>query len=387
MIGKLYTFVFSVFLRGFVLGILALFMVLFFFGYTPVNTVDFLVAVFTEIGFLNKAMIRIITPLFLLVLFIVVFVYSIRRERLVMGIIGFLGRYSFILSVIIVICSLVMIVYNMYNNLSVETLVFTKYVKYIVLGSFMGLVSSLLITRYPLVSIDLYVVSGTSEHKHSFDNNLIDLNGDEIIRVKVFGKPDFSVRVYPGESMHVSNVVSTTYYYYVEIIPISSHTSTLEIFYKDVLIGRYKVVLKNMCLKNIVFIVYYNDDKIYEQSYNIECRKSLLDASKQAIKAALARIGLDITNVRDIQYYTENNVLIPPDIIVGDLKETKVLIKLYVVEKYLEVLKYYSRKNVLDLWDSLIKRLEILMQNIPSLEKLLTQTMDKLMKKVLFTGD
>ncbi|MCD6195585.1 MAG: hypothetical protein J7J82_02205 [Staphylothermus sp.] len=146
-------------------------------------------------------------------------------------------------------------------------------------------------------------------------------------------------------------------------------------------------MLKNVCLKNIVFTIYYNDDKIYEQSYNIECRKSLLDASKQAIKAALARIGLDITNVRDIQYYTENNVLIPPDITVGDLKENKVLIKLYVVEKYLEVLKYYSRKDVLDLWDSLIKRLEILMQNIPNLEKLVAHTIDILMNKILFTGD
>jgi len=237
------------------------------------------------------------------------------------------------------------------------------------------------------VSIDLYVVSGTSEHKLSLNNKSISLNGDDTIRVKVFGKPDFSIKVYPGGSMHVSDIVSTTYYYYVEIIPIGSHTSTLEIFYKDILIGKYKVVLKNVCLKNIVFTIYYNDDKIYEQSYNIECRKSLLDASKQAIKAALARIGLDITNVRDIQYYTENNVLIPPDITVNDLKENKVLIKLYVVEKYLEVLKYYSRKDVLDLWDSLIKRLEILMQNIPNLEKLVIHTIDKLMNKILFTGD
>ena len=385
MNSKLYTFVFSVFFRGFVLGILALFMILFYFGYTPVNTVDFLASFFIEIGSLNNAVIHIITPLFLLVLFIIVFVYSIRKERLVMGIVGFLGRYSFILSVIVVVCSLIVIMYGIYS--SVEIVAFTKYVKYLILGSFVSLLSGLLITKYPLVSIDLYVVSGTSEHKCSFDNKLISLDGDEIIRVKIFGKPDFSVRIYPGESMRVSNIISTTYYYYVEIIPVSSHTSMLEIFYKDVLIGRYKVALKNVCLKNIVFIVYYNDDKIYEQSYNIECRKSLLDASKQAIKAALARIGLDITNVRDIQYYTENNVLIPPDIVVGDLKENKVLIKLYVVEKYLEVLKYYGRKDVLDLWDSLIKRLEILMQNIPNLEKLVVHTIDKLVNKVLFTGD
>ena len=385
MNSKLYTFVFSVFFRGFVLGILALVMILFYFGYTPVNTVDFLALVFIEIGSLNNVVIHIITPLFLLVLFIIVFVYSIRKERLVMGIVGFLGRYSFILSVIVVICSLIVIMYGIYS--SVEIVAFTKCVKYIVLGSFVGLLSGLLVTKYPLVSIDLYVVSGTSEHKLSFDNKLISLNGDDIIRVKVFGKPDFSIRVYPGGSMRVSDIVSTTYYYYVEIIPVSSHTSTLEISYKDILIGRYKVMLKNVCLKNIVFTIYYNDDKIYEQSYNIECRKSLLDASKQAIKAALARIGLDITNVRDIQYYTENNVLIPPDITVGDLKENKVLIKLYVVEKYLEVLKYYSRKDVLDLWDSLIKRLEILMQNIPNLEKLVAHTIDILMNKILFTGD
>ena len=385
MNSKLYTFVFSVLFRGFVLVILALVMILFYFGYTPVNTVDFLALVFIEIGFLNDVVIHIITPLFLLVLFIIVFVYSIRKERLVMGIVGFLGRYSFILSVIVIVSSLAMIMYGIYS--SVEIVAFTKCVKYIVLGSFVGLLSGLLVTKYPLVSIDLYVVSGTSEHKLSLNNKPISLNGDDIIRVKVFGKPDFSIRVYPGGSMRVSDIVSTTYYYYVEIIPVSSHTSTLEISYKDILIGRYKVVLKNVCLKNIVFTIYYNDDKIYEQSYNIECRKSLLDASKQAIKAALARIGLDITNVRDIQYYTENNVLIPPDITVGDLKENKVLIKLYVVEKYLEVLKYYSRKDVLDLWDSLIKRLEILMQNIPNLEKLVTHTIDKLMNKILFTGD
>ena len=79
--------------------------------------------------------------------------------------------------------------------------------------------------------------------------------------------------------------------------------------------------------------------------------------------------------------------MIPPDITVNDLKENKVLIKLYVVEKYLEVLKYYSRKDVLDLWDSLIKRLEILMQNIPNLEKLVAHTIDILMNKILFTGD
>jgi len=270
---------------------------------------------------------------------------------------------------------------------SVETVAFNKYARYIILGSFVSLLSGLLITKYPLVSIDLYIVSRTSEHKCSHDNEFISLNGDEIIRVKIFGRPDLSIRVYPGESMRVSSIVSTMYYYYIEVIPVSAHASTLEIFYKDVLICRYKVILKSTCLKNVVFIVYYNDDKIYEQSYNIECRKSLLDASKQAIKAALARIGLDITNVRDIQYYTENNVLIPPDIMIGDLKENKVLIKLYIAEKYLEVLKYYGRKDVLDLWDSLIKRLEILIQDVPNLEKLVTHTIDKLMNKVSFTGD
>ena len=82
-------------------------------------------------------------------------------------------------------------------------------------------------------------------------------------------------------------------------------------------------------------------------------------------------------DIREIQFYTEDDVFIPSTTKIRELEVDKVKAKIYAREKILELLRYYGKKDVYELWDTLIRRLEFLREKVSWLIKELDTTIEK----------
>lgn len=375
MNSKLLTPIFSLVVRGSILAVLMIIALWIYFGALINIEADIFTYLASNTGLISSKLAELLKASVLVVLLLVLAVYSFKRDRLGIGLLKFMSLYSLSLLVLIAVIQAIVIIFQFSRGIGVFDASLS-----LIITIVLGLLVAIFSWKYPLVSIVLSIVDENGNE--SFidpSRSIIVLDEDQILRVKIYGSRSIRVVAEPPKNFQVSHLVKGFTYNFVDVKPITNLGGKVKIYYNDTLIYNVGIKVKNFELKDVTFTVFFNDDIIYEQKYRVGLNETILDASKPAISAALARLGLTLDDVREIQFYTSENIHVPHDTLIRDIADVdKILVRIYSVEKHLELLKYYRKADVFKLWDTLIKRLEVLAESIREIEPLINSMVSEL---------
>ncbi len=373
MYSKLLLPEFSFIVRGSILAIILVLSFMVYLGtlFNQPDVVDYLVTVTKIFDENTSNLLRYIVPL---ALFLVAFGLSIKGKQIYMGIISFIAKYSILLLLVVILVSSYIIYYKYIYYLD-----FRKDFIVLSFSTILLIITIILTTRYPLIAFGFQKISIDGETRPLRIGSSIVVDGEESIRIKIYGEPyEVSITPDPPESMRVSNIGKTMFYNYIDIKLLSSFGGFLEISYKDKLVYRIKCIVGKVNSKKIRFNIYFNDDLVGVYEENTEIQKNLEEAVEPIVKAVLSKIGVDPESIGTIQFYTEDDIHIPSKTFVKDLGAVDtIIVKIYSSEKHMEFLKYLNKKDVFELWDTLVKRLEILRKRVDEFIKELDLVLGK----------
>ncbi|ADI32380.1 hypothetical protein [Staphylothermus hellenicus] len=375
MNSKLLLPIFSLVVRGSILAVLTVVSVGVYFGALVNTGTDIFTYLASTTGLISLRLAELLKISVIIVFLLIILVYSLRRDRLGIGLLRFMGLYSLSLLTLVAIVEVVVMAFLFIRGMSVFS-VGVSLVIVIVLGLLVVIFSK----KYPLISITLSTINNDGSESQVFPGiSPLILDNDQVLRIKLYGSRNVKIIAEPSENLQVSGLVKGLIYDYIDVKPLTPIGGKVKIYYNDMLIYNMGIKARNVELKNILFTIYFNDDLVYEQEYRVGLNEALLNASRQAVNAALARLGLSFEDVKEIQFYTGDNIRIPQNASIRDIVNVdKVLVKIYSAEKHLELLKYYRKADVFKLWDSLMKRLELLAENMMELESLIDSIVSEL---------
>uniref|UniRef100_A0A7C4D826 Uncharacterized protein n=1 Tax=Staphylothermus marinus TaxID=2280 RepID=A0A7C4D826_STAMA len=364
MYSRLFSIGISMIFRGLFLSVLFTITILFFYGYLPYINRDVFTYLSITTGIIDEQSVlffKIIIPIALLFLLPV----YIKTRELYIGLIKFITVYSSI-CLIILILSYSHIVYYKY----VRSIDFVNELYYVSFSLILLLFNIVLAFTYPLIAISIVRVDRVGRIK-SVDTsvNEIQLDPGEVVRIKIYGdQSSIGIRSQPENSIKVIGFNKTFFYKYIDIYPLSSFGGYVELFYKDKLLYRFKCIYKSIEYRRIKFNVFFNDDYIYSHEVSVESYKSVLESIESLIDSITGKLGIDKSDISRIVFYTIDKIHIPGDTIISDLTNVnEVNVMIYSTEKYMEIYKYYSKSDIYNLWETLVKRLEILRREISDL--------------------
>ncbi|OYT40777.1 MAG: hypothetical protein B6U89_00945 [Desulfurococcales archaeon ex4484_58] len=358
MFSKLLLPEFSLIVRGSILGVLLLFTLLIYNGSLLGFGSDMFTYVAETTGLYDiniGLLLKYLTPIILLLTLLFL---SIRRRQLIMGFIVFLGRYIVSLLVITIILFGIVIYDKFFSVQNFEHEVFGLMISTILLGIVM-----VFHTQYPIVAFSFTRVDEKGKTRPvSIFSKEVTLDKNEWLRIKIYGDPDqVIVGSDPESTLKIIEKNTTLTHSYIDVIPVNPHGGYLEIYWRGKIIYKIKCHAKNVDFKELKFTVYFNDDPVGEYTYKVESYKNLIEAAEPVIRAILAKLGLEKDDLREVQFYSKDQIYIPSNMRISDLVDVnEVIVKIYSSEKYLEFLKDLSRKDVFELWETLVKRLEVL---------------------------
>ncbi len=202
---------------------------------------------------------------------------------------------------------------------------------------------------------------------------------DYLAIVKVYGDiSGFDIRPVPANSFSVRGPFKTLYAYYYELHYIAGRSSSIILKYRGIEIGRINISGAQLPLRRIRFKAFVNDDNIGVYEYAVEALKPIDVASEPVVRAVAAKIGIATEQIREVIFFDSRGTPLDPKIQVRELDADEVQVKIYFTEPYMEILKYYRKESIIDLWDKLMKRLEIYGGLIDEL----TENLDKALVKL-----
>ncbi len=202
---------------------------------------------------------------------------------------------------------------------------------------------------------------------------------DYIAIVKVYGDINgFEIHPVPVNSFSVQGPFKTLYAHYYELHYMAGKSSSITLKYRGIEIGRINISGAQLPLRRIRFKAFVNDDDIGVYEYTVEVLKSLDIASEPVVKAVAAKIGIDVDQIREIMFFDSNGTPLDPRILIKELDVDEVQVKIYFTEPYMEILKYYRKESIINLWDKLMKRLEIYGELVDDLAENLDKALVKL---------
>lgn len=358
MYSKLLMPVFSIFVRGLVLGIILVYVIGLYYGVINNLGKNILLHVSEKTGLLDTELARILSTFLPIILLILVLPFSFKNKYLYIAFISLLSNYSLSLLLISIILLSYMIyygyIYDIYYELELTSLN---------IALILAIIDALLVTIYPLSAISFKKII-REKSSNILPRDLIELNMGEVLRIIIYGDPhSIALSSDPHNSIIIVDRGNTLMYTYIDIIPSSKYGGYLIISYKDKLVYKLKCVYKEVNYRKILFETYYNDDLIGEYEANVEDYKDLILAFNNILESIIARLGIERDDIRNIQFYTEDDVFIPSTTKIYELNSNRVKAKIYAREKILELLRYYGRKEIYDLWETLVKRLEYLRES------------------------
>ncbi|MET1159923.1 MAG: hypothetical protein ABWW65_03090 [Thermoprotei archaeon] len=365
----------SVTVRGVLLGVFLVLMLVLFMGYLPISEYS-IPEYLVYVGLVSSSAKDLVNYSILITVFIVSLVLAVRGYGFYMGLIRFLALSTAFLALISVFVLIYTIYYEYVNMIDYSDEVYGFSFSLV-----LAIASVLLITKYPVIAIGFYGVDELGNIKPiGFGVEDIRLRGNEVLRVVVYGDhANLAVKPVPPENARIEDVGKTLKYSYIDVKISSSFSGYLEVYYNDKLVYRLRMSLVDVEYRDIVFKVFLNEDSVGKYSVRVESNKKIIEAAKPVIEAVLARIGIDREAVKEVQFFTEEGVYIPRETVISKLSGIdRVVTKIYFTEKYLEVLKYLRNKDVYELWDMLIERLEFIRRESP----VITGTLEKLAKRV-----
>jgi len=352
---------YSLILRGVVFLVLLTISLLVYTGFYPYVGSSIPHYVFSKIH-MNVRFIDLfqtLTPYILLVLAVVISF----RKGVFLGLALLPGIYTELICIIL----LSLMIYSLYISY-IYFLDFEKDLMIITTTIIITIVNSIILYYYPKIALS--IVRRSNGRNISIDLGLeeIALNNREIIRIIIYGDiKDLGLSFEPQDSYSIVDRGDTFTHHYIDLIPVSSFGGLLTITYKGRVVFRKKFTFKDYVYKRIVFQVYLNDDYIGDYEYSIEEFKTVEQGFKPVLENISSKIGFDIDNVKKIQYYTQDDIHIPPSTRIYELSGNVIKAKIYIVEKYMELLRRYGKEDLFQLWDKLVKRISILMDELKRL--------------------
>ncbi len=328
----------SIVLRGVIYtGILLVALLLCVVGNVYVGIKPFLLQDFvSSLGCIGGLSV-LITALTLFLAIIIPFLVLMSRNGLIMGYI----RTTMISAIILVLIVLGITWYHVYRE-GVPTTQDTI-ATIMLLSTLIALV--ILDRKYPYIAVKAETAR---------------LPKDYLAIIKVYGDVNgFEIHPVPVDSFSVRGPFKTLYAHYYELHYIAGKSSSITMKYRDIEIGRINISGAQLPLRRIRFKAFVNDDDIGVYEYTIEAFKSLDIASRPVVRAVAAKIGIEIDQIHEIMFFDSNGTPLDPRTLIKELDIDEVQVKIYFTEPYMEILKYYRKESIINLWDKLMKRLEI----------------------------
>jgi len=373
MYSRLLLPMFSIITRGLVLSIILIYVIALFYGFLfnlKSNIISYL-SVKTDL--LDENLANLVGHLIPLILLIIVLSFSLRGKRIYMAILSFISYYSLSMLFIIIAILVYTIYYEYVYNIDYQPELMMLNTSLI-----LAIITGLLITVYPQSAISFKKVVNSKIIGIEVSSGTIELRTGETLRIMIYGEEHhIAVSSEPRDSIILSDRNKTIAYTYIDVVPASTYGGYLNIYYKDKLVYKLKCIYKEVNYRKIKFYVHYNDDLVGEYEVKVEDYKDLLSAFTHILDATIAKLGIERDDIREIQFYTEDDVFIPSTTKIRELEVDKVKAKIYAREKILELLRYYGKKDVYELWDTLIRRLEFLREKVSWLIKELDTTIEK----------
>jgi hypothetical protein len=371
---ELLTPLFSIIIRGSILAVLLLISIWTYLGALTGFGTDIITYLVLNTSIMPQQYIDIVKYSLLIILLIVFIVYGFQRERVYMGVLKFMSAYSISLFSIVLIVSVIVLVHDIVYGLTIMNPVIA-----IILSIVFITFTVLMITKYPLISLNISIISEEGgERRTDLNSTILRIGENDSLRIKIYGSADVNIVTEPKDSFEIMGPYKSLTYNYIDVKPASTLGGRIIVYYNDTLIYSVKIQIRKMSAKELLFNVFFNDDLIYRGKYKVEMSKDLLEASKPVIKAAIAKLNLTLDDIKEVQFYTSDNIHIPSETRIRDIRDIdEINIKLYSTEKYLELLRYYRKSDVFKLWDTLIKRLEIIRNNIYDLESLINNALSE----------
>jgi len=355
MHARLFKPKYSILARGLLLLTLLITALKLFYGDAIIGR-SFLARTLLELGFCSESAAALIDQVVPALTLVVSLVAAIQRKSAYFAVLTGIAAYTLTTLSLVLAASALNILYagvsDQHSLLSSATL----------LATILCFTATIAVSYvYPQVAVGFNVVSATKTSKKSRLGEVVKLEAGDVLRVIVYGdESSIAVSCEPKDTCILKNREKTLTHTYVDLLVTSSLGSAVKVYYKDKLAAVVKCVYEKLEYRKIVFEVYFNDDYVGEYEVSAEAFKDLTTAFQPILEAALAKIGISVDKVRAVQFYSEDGVLIPPSTSVSDVKAGKLKARIYASEKVLELLKYYTKRDLYTLWEDLLKRLELL---------------------------
>ncbi len=334
---------------GIIIALIALSIAIYYGGILGINTYQFYSWILGQ-AHLGKIVTPQLIDALVQVLLITLFGASLMKERLFTGVIK--GSTIYVSGLLIL---------SLITPLALATTgsILGSFVAQVIISTALLVLALTLYKKYPPIALSVKKISNNKSVVPEIERDVIPLRYGEYLELAIHGSPTIIDMDYDEEAIKVEEVKTLTGLN-VRVYPASITPSSFVLKYKDITILSIKLKLAEASIRELKLYVYFNDDQLLETSITAEVTKSLLSAAAPVVESVLARMKLSRDDIGKIQFYDKNNLHIDGNTKIGDLDSSEVVLKIYSVEKHLELLKYYRVKDVYELWDKLMKRLEYL---------------------------
>lgn len=352
----------ALYTKGLIYGFVFTFSVIVLYGFCLVHK-PVLSYIFGVVGFDNEGFLKYVNLAILPIIYSALLALGLRRRSWIQGFLKFL-LLGWLFNIILFTLAVIISSARGDEYLSVEgvrlylTLLFVNPIPLVIEA----------VLPKTAILIDVYdTVTGASRRAREE----VALSGDEVLRIRIIGDSSkISFKSEPDGSVRFSKMYKTNLYSYVDATPLSATKISVGVYYEDRLVRNVKISVKNVNYRNVSFYIYLNEDFIGSSEISVETNKQLIDAVQPVLSGFLSRIGISSSDISEVQFYTKEKVYIPPSAKLIDLPEiNEFVVKVYVVDKVGEFLKYLKKSDVYELWEVLVKRLEVLRNRIPNLLK------------------
>ncbi len=298
----------------------------------------------------------IVIDLVLIVAMAYLLVYNVysKKQGFIMGIVNTVFQTALLLYIIFLTG---ITLYILSHNVGLE-----QY--YLYFGSiFTAIISFTVFYITPKVSVKTIVVNGLRNTIRQTKYPLT-LEFNEKLLIKVYGCSDsIVIESEPEGAFYIKylgyNLLSHDYIAY----PLREGRYSILLVDKEnnIVLTNIDVVVKDMVKENIIIMMYLNENLINEYNALIEVTKPIKYAVKPFIDITINKLGLTKESIADVKILDINNNEIPAYTPIEQLTlpENKVKVIIVVTDEFRELIKRMNIEEIENLWDKLMKRLEI----------------------------
>ncbi len=334
---------------GIIVALIALSIAIYYGGVLGINAYQLYSWILDRI-FLGRVITPQLVDALIQLLLITLFGASVLRERLFTGVIKGSTIYVSGLLVLSIITPLI---------LAITGSILGNLIPQVIVATVLLVLALILYGKYPPIALSVKMISEGRAITPNIEQDVLTFKYGEYLELVIHGSPTIISMDYDEEAINVEKAETLTGLN-IRIYPASIIPSDFVLKHKGSTILAVKLKLAESSVRELKFYVYFNDDQILETNIAAEVTKTLLSVAVPVVESVLARMNLSRKDIGKIQFYNRNNLYIDGNTKIGDLESSEVILKIYSVEKHLELLKYYKIKDVYELWDKLMRRLEFL---------------------------